>query len=110
MEKKINHEYNNELDILHVYTDEIKQGVKGCISIGYSTLDINNDNEVIGIEIEEASEIFQVSKEFLSDLDNVGLGITNVNNNLFIGVNLIKGQEKTNLQLNFPNKDQLIIH
>ena len=109
MEKIINHEYNEELDILHIYTNELKNKVKGCISIGFSTLDISNDNEIIGIEIEEASKIFEVSLEFLSHLENVNFKVTKIDNNLFIGVNLTKGYEKTNLQLNLPNKDQLVI-
>jgi len=109
MEKEIKFEYNKESDSLHIYSDDIKQGVKGCIEVGYSTIDVGMDNSIVGIEIEQASKIFQTSPEFLEDLDDVDLKVMNIDNSLFVGVNLVRGEEKSNLQLNFPVQEQLVV-
>tara|TARA_Y100000310_G_scaffold333395_1_gene410858 strand:+ start:1112 stop:1456 length:345 start_codon:yes stop_codon:yes gene_type:complete len=104
MAKDINYDYDKDLDILHVYSSEIKQGIKGNISFGYSTLDIGYNGKIVGMEIEEASKLFKVSSEVLSKLDNVSLEIRKMGNLLFIGVFLKKGFVKTNFQINFPVK------
>jgi len=109
--ESIKYEYNKELDILHVYSSEIKKGVKGCIAIGNATVDVGMDNSIIGLEIEEASKIFQVIPGFLLNLDCVDLSITNIDNVLFIGINLVKGESRSNFQLNFPiQENKIIVH
>ena len=102
MDKNINYDYDENLDALHIYSSDIKEGVKGSISFGYSIIDISFNNKVVGVEIGEASKIFQISPEILSNLDTIDLKTIKVGNVLLIGVNLAKGEIKTNFQLNFP--------
>mgnify|MGYP001567436492 CR=1 FL=1 len=102
-------EYNNELDILHVYSSEIEKGVKGCISFGYATLDISYDNKIIGLEIEEASRILNVSQNVLSGLEETNLIIRKEGNMLLVGIFLAKGEIKTNFQFNFPSQNMQVI-
>lgn len=102
MNNNIDYDYDEDLDILHVYSSETKEGVKGCISIGYATIDVSYDNKIIGLEIEEASKIFRISRDILSSLENVDLRVIKMGNVLLIGVTLEKGQTKTNFQINFP--------
>ena len=103
MPKNINYDYDKELDILHVYSDEIKKGVKGCMSIGDFNIDISNDNKVVGIEVEEASKILNLSKEVLSSPDSVDLIIRKTGSMLFMGVKVIKGEINSITNITTPS-------
>lgn len=102
--KDINYEYDNDLDIFNIYSAEIKEGVKGCISIGYFTIDISPNNKIVGVEIEEASKLFKVSPEVLLNPDNVDLIIRNESNMLLIGISLNKGMINSHFQFNLPSQ------
>lgn len=91
MVKRINSEYDSELDMLHVYSEEIKKGIIGCLSIGDFNIDIGNDNKVVGIELEQASKNLHLSSEILSSPDKVDLIIRKSGNALFTGIEIMKG-------------------
>jgi uncharacterized protein YuzE len=91
MAKKIDSDYDFELDTIHVYSEEIKNGVTGCLSIGDFNIDIGNDNKVVGIELEQASKNLNLSPKLLSSPDKVDLIIRKSGNVLFIGMGVIKG-------------------
>lgn len=104
MVKEIKYDYSSELDILHVYSSEINNGIKGGLSYGDFTFDISNNNKVVGIEIEEASKILKISPDSLERLDSVDLIITKVGNNLFVGVEAHKGRERSAVQFSVPSR------
>jgi len=91
MARKIDSDYDFELDTIHVYSEEIKNGVTGCLSIGDFNIDIGNDNKVVGIELEQASKNLNLSQEILSSPSKVDLVIRKYGNVLFMGIGVIKG-------------------
>ena len=108
MEKKISYDYDKELDILHVYSEEIKQGVKGCLSIGDFNIDIGNDNKIVGIELEEATKNLNLPPETLNSPDNVSLIVRKTGNILFMGVGVIKGSVKSSTHVTTPSQNILL--
>ena len=90
MVKKIEHDYEPELDILHVYFEDIKGGITGCLSIGDFNIDVAN-NKIVGLELEEASKNLGLSSKILSNPDNVNLVIRKTGNILFMGIGVSKG-------------------
>ena len=102
MTKNINFDYDIELDILHVFSDDIKTGVNGCLSMGDFNIDISNDNKVVGIEVEEASKVFNLSPDILVSPDSINLIIRKTGNMLFIGVGIIRGEINTTINVTTP--------
>jgi len=102
MAKEITYDYDEDLDILHVYSSDISQGIKGGLSYGDYTIDIGQDDKVVGVEIEEASKIFQIEPSVLKSLDKVELFVRKVGNILYIGVQVWKSQEKSAVQVTVP--------
>lgn len=91
MARKIASDYDSELDILHVYSEEIKDGVKGCLSIGDFNMDVGNDDKIVGIELEQASKNLNLSPEILSSPNKVDLTVRKSGNALFMGVGITRG-------------------
>ena len=91
MAKDIQYDYDDELDILHVYSEEINKGIKGCLSIGDFNISVDDDNKIVGMELEEASKNLRMSPVMLSNLDKVSLIAEKRGNGLFMGINVIKG-------------------
>ena len=71
---KFKWDYSRYSDILHIHKkDEL---TKGSVELGDFTLDFGNNDEVVGVEIEHASEFFNnvdISKESLNDIQEVQL-------------------------------------
>lgn len=109
MAKEIKYDYDSELDMLHVYSSDIDNGIKGCLSIGDFTIDVGQDNKIVGIEIEEASKVLNISSDILNKLDKVELIIKKIGNTLFIGVLVAKGQEKSAIQVTLPSERRPIM-
>jgi len=103
MTKKIEYDYDSELDIFHVYSEDIKEGVKGCMSIGDFNIDVGNDNKIIGIELEQASKNLNIPSKVLSSLDNVNLIVRKSGNTLFMGIGVIKGTIKSFTHVTAPS-------
>lgn len=91
MVKRITSEYDSELDMLHVYSEEIKKGIIGCLSIGDFNVDVGNDSKIVGIELEQASKNLNLPQEILSSPDKVNLIIQKSGNNLLMGIGIIRG-------------------
>ena len=99
---EMKYDYDEGLDILHVYSSDIKKGIKGCLSIGDFSIDVGIDNDIVGIEIEEASKIFNLSPNVISSLENVSLVVKRQGNMLFMGIAERKGEMKSFIQLTTP--------
>lgn len=68
MKRMTRYDYDENLDILHIYTSEIDDGVKGGLNYGNFNIDIGADDKVVGIELEGASSLLNMSPEALSNL------------------------------------------
>ena len=102
MIRETKYDYNEELDILHIYTSDIERGIKGCLSYDNFNIDIGEDDKVIGIEIEGASSLLNMSEASLSSLDDVKIIVKKAGNILFIGFSVIKKEQKSTIQFSVP--------
>lgn len=109
MTKETRYDYNEDLDILHVYTSEIDFGIKGCLTYGNFNIDINNDDKVVGVELEGASSVLNMPKNILANLDNVMLIVRKIGSILFIGFTVIKGEQKSTIQINVQSQNRIAI-
>jgi len=107
--KTIKYDYDEDLDILHIYTSEIDSGIKGGLTYGNFNIDVGVDDKIVGIELEGASALLNMPPEVLSNLDDVNLLIRNSGNILFLGFTIVKGEKSSTMQVNIPTqKAQLI--
>lgn len=72
MNKQTNYsyDYESDLDILHVYSSDIKEGIKGCVSIGDINIDVGYNDKIIGVEIEEASKLLKAHPLLIKIIGN----------------------------------------
>lgn len=104
MAKDITFDYDSELDNLHIYSSDIESGVKGGLSYGNFNIDIGQDDKIVGVELEGASSMLNMAPETLGGLDEVNLIIRKEGNVLFIGFTVVKGEQKSTIQLNVPSQ------
>ncbi|MCK5624795.1 DUF2283 domain-containing protein [Candidatus Pacearchaeota archaeon] len=102
MAKKIAHDYDSELDILHVYSEEIKNGIKGCLYFGDFNIDVGSGNKIVGIELEEASKNLGLSPKILSSPDKIDLIVRKTGNTLFMGIGILKGTISSSTHVTTP--------
>jgi dTDP-4-amino-4,6-dideoxygalactose transaminase len=57
--EKFRFDYSENSDILHIHKNE--KTTKGSVELGYFTLDLGENKEIIGLEIEHASEFLNKS-------------------------------------------------
>jgi len=108
MAKKTAHDYDSELDILHVYSEEIKDGIKGCLSVGDFNIDVGSGNKIVGIELEEASKNLGLSPKILSAPDKINLIIRKTGNTLFMGIGIAKGTISSSTHVTAPSSQILL--
>ena len=107
---KVVHDYDSDLDILHIYSQNISEGIKGSLSIGDFNIDISNNNRVVGVEIEEASKILKLDPKILESPDEVQLLVRPLGNILFIGAGVIKGKINSFVQIPTPMMRMPLMH
>ena len=78
--KNFNFDYSEYSDILHIH----KNGdlTKGSVEVGDFTLDFGNNDSIVGIEIEHASEFFNnldIDKDSLTKIENAEIVIDSRN-------------------------------
>ena len=99
---KVAHDYDPDLDVLHIYSEKISEGVKGSLSVAEFNIDISNDNRVVGVEIEEASKILRLDPKIIESPDEVQLLVRHLGNFLFIGARVVKGKINSFIQVPTP--------
>ena len=57
--EKFRFDYSENSDILHIHKNE--KTTKGSVELGYFTLDFGENKEIVGLEIEHASEFLNKS-------------------------------------------------
>ena len=76
-----NFDYSRYSDILHIHKNGKK--TEGSVEIGDFTLDFGKNDEVVGVEIENASEFFNnldISKKSLNEIKEAKMIISSRNN------------------------------
>ena len=71
---KFNFDYSEYSDILHIHKNG--QNTRGSIELGDFTLDFGNNDDIIGVEIEHASEFFSsldIGKDDLCKIEHAEL-------------------------------------
>lgn len=101
-ELKFDYDYSPDFDFIHIYSSDIEKGIKGSISIGDYTIDIGHNGEVVGIEIEEASKLLNMSKDNLRHLDGARLIVRKVGRLLFMGVAVVKNNQDKAVEFSVP--------
>ncbi|MBU2562198.1 MAG: DUF2283 domain-containing protein [Nanoarchaeota archaeon] len=77
-------EYNSELDSLYLYSG-INENVLGVINIEDLIFDVGVSGKLVGLEIENASKVFNVNPQLFSKLDNCKLFVKKQGNLIFLG-------------------------
>ena len=75
--KKI--EYNAEIDALHVYRYPEQKAVYGSLQLGNFIIDIDNEGMIIGLEIDNASEILGIKPEKLETINDAAITVMSQN-------------------------------
>ena len=78
--EQFNWDYSSYSDILHIRKKDLL--TKGSVELGDFTLDFGSNDEIVGIEIEHASEFFNnidIDKPALSKIENAQFVIDNRN-------------------------------
>jgi len=64
-----NFEYDEELDILTIDSDKVgREAVLGSLVLGNLTFDIGSSGSFLSIEVDNASEVFNISQKMLSKI------------------------------------------
>ncbi|MAG02521.1 hypothetical protein CMI42_04230 [Candidatus Pacearchaeota archaeon] len=99
------YDYAEDLDVLHIFTSEIRDGIKGGLGYGNFNIDIGTDGQIVGIELEGASHILKLNPEILTNLDNVMIIERETDGLIFAGVRVAKGEKSSMVQVNIPRED-----
>jgi len=82
--KSTNFEYNLNLDSLYLYSG-IKEDVFGTINVGNLIFDVGVSGKLVGLEIENASEIFNVAPKLLQLIKDCKLFVKKQGNVVLLG-------------------------
>ena len=92
-------DYDSENDIFFISDGE---KVKASLDIGEFILDVNHDNLICGIEIMDASENLGVSKEVLSNIQNMKMSITYKTNHVYVLLVITFKKEDKEVNITIP--------
>jgi len=67
-------EYNQELDSLYIYSG-LKEAVIGSIIAGDLIFDIGQSGKLVGVEIENASELFKLNPTKFKDIQKASVKV-----------------------------------
>lgn len=90
---KSSFEYDVELDNFYIYSNKDEE-IVGSIPFGNLIYDISASGEVIKLEIDNASKIFNVSSEVLKSAENAELTVTTNQNMLMLGFKIIVAKKE----------------
>ena len=102
MEK--NYEYEEDLDILYVYNNPLKEGPIGNVVLDNMVIDIGENGKVLGIEIDCPSPFFNLSREQLKNLKNAQIKIIKIGKTVSVGIFLSTESREHSFQLNIPRE------
>lgn len=82
--RNTNFEYNLNLDSLYLYSG-IKEDIFGTINVGNFIFDVGVSGKLIGLEIENASEIFNVTPKLFQLIKDCELFVKKQGNVILLG-------------------------
>ena len=99
----INHyEYNSDIDSLHIFGNEEGE-IEGSITFENFIFDVDTLGRIIGIEIDNASKLLNVTPEFLNEhIKEAFLNVKVSSNNLFIGFTIMLQKKEFNFSYVIP--------
>ena len=99
----LKYSYDKRSDILYVYDEG--ESVKSSLDIfpGF-VVDINHSNRIVGLEIIDASELFNVPKSWIDDLKNMKLSTIMSNNYFGFIFSAIAKEKEITQQVSSPLK------
>lgn len=101
--KKNNYDYEEDLDILYVYNNPLKEKVIGNLVFGNIVVDVGGDGKVLGVEIDCASKLFNTSSENLKDLQIAEIRVVKLGDMVTFGIYLATKIQKYTFQFAIPN-------
>jgi uncharacterized protein YuzE len=83
---KMNHkiEYSEDNDTLYISSINLDEDVAGSIPLGNVVLDIGTSGKLLGIEIDNASEVLGVEPEKILKANEARIGVRTHGNILFV--------------------------
>lgn len=89
-----NFEYNEEVDSLYIYGKEAeREDVAGSIVVGNLIFDISTSGNFVGLEVDNASKVFNISPELLSKIEGAKI-TSSIQGNIILLAFVIKLDKK----------------
>ena len=95
--KKI--DYDSENDIFYISNGD---KVKASLDIGDFILDVSHNNLICGLEIMDASENLGLSKEVLSNIQNMKMSVTYKTNHVYVLLMITFKKEDKEVNIPIP--------
>ena len=92
--KTIDYDFDNDIFFI---SDGGK--VKASLDVGDFVLDVNHDNMISGIEVQDASENFGISKDVLENIKSIKMSISYKTNNVYVLLMISFGEKDVNVQI-----------
>lgn len=92
--KDKNFEYDSELDNFCIYSNKDKEDIQGSIAMGNFVYDIGSSGKVVGLEIDNASQIFDVSPILFKNAEDAKLSVSLGNNMLLLKFSILLGKKE----------------
>ncbi|MBU3923510.1 MAG: DUF2283 domain-containing protein [Nanoarchaeota archaeon] len=77
-------EYDKEEDVFYIYNSDLPKIVCGSIVCGDVVFDISGDGEVVGMQIEGASDFFGFSLDVFDNISEAGMKVMTQGNAIVI--------------------------
>jgi uncharacterized protein YuzE len=105
----INHfEYSADIDSLHIFGDE-QSDIAGSLRFENLIYDVDTSGKIIGLEIDNASKLFNTSPELLKEnIKEAFLNVKVSNNVLLMGFVVMVQKEKFNFSYIF-SRDKIAL-
>lgn len=95
--KRIN--YDSDNDIFSISDGE---KIKASLDIGDFVLDVNYSNLICGLEIMNASENLGISKDVLSNIQNMKMSVTYESNHVYVLLMIVFKKEGKEVNIPIP--------
>jgi len=91
--KAKNFEYDSELDNFYIYSEKDEE-IVGSLPFGNLIYDIGSSGDVIKLEIDNASKVFNVNPNILQSAENATLTISTSGNMLMLGFRILLAKKE----------------
>ncbi len=103
-----NFEYNSEIDSLSIYNTDNTEDVIGSIVFGDLIFDINSNGDIISLEIDNASQFFNMPSVILSKIESAKIDVKKDRDMILLGFSVRLSEKEYNFSYIVP-KDKIIL-